>query len=126
MVNTPEMASWNLALRFGLEVMALVAIGMGGWAMTNGALRWVAAIGLPVAAATIWGVFNVLGDPSRSGEAPVEVSGWVRLAIELLILGGGVVALYSAERRNLGIGLGVLIVFHYAASWPRIQWLLGN
>ena len=125
-MNPPEMASWNLALRFGLELAALVALGMGAWSLSSGALRWVAVIGLPVAAAAIWGIFNVLGDPSRSGEAPVEVSGWVRLAIEFLILGGGVVAFYAAERRDLAIGLGILIVFHYAVSWPRIQWLLGN
>ena len=125
-MNAPEMASWNLALRFGLELAALVAIRMGAWAMTSGALRWATAIGLPVAAAAIWGIFNVLGDPSRSGEAPVAVPGWVRLALELLILGGGVGALYAAERTNLAIVFGILIVFHYAVSRSRIQWLLGK
>ena len=123
-MNPPEMAPWNLALRFGIEIAALVSLGIGAWAVTSGAARWVAVIVIPILAAAAWGTFNVLGDPSRSGEAPVEVAGWVRLGIELLILGGGVAALAVAERRNLAIGLGALIAFHYVMSGSRLQWLL--
>ncbi len=123
-MNPPQMAGWNLALRFALELMALIGLGIGAWSSTTGPLRWVAVVGVPVAAAAIWGVFNVLGDPSRSGAAPVEVAGWVRLGIELLILGAGVLALAIADHRNVAIGLAALIVVHYAVSWKRIRWLL--
>ena len=79
----------NLALRLGLEMAALLGLGVAAWSQTDGAARWVAVIALPLAAAALWGTFNVLDDPSRSGEAPVEVRGWVRLTVELIVLLGG-------------------------------------
>ncbi len=125
-MTPPTMAGWNLALRFGLEIGALVGLGAAAWSMSTGATRWVAVIAVPVVAATLWGVFNVLNDPSRSGEAPVEVAGWVRLAIELAILGGGALALGIAAGRIYGVGFALLVVIHYAASWSRVQWLVGT
>ncbi|MDH4280433.1 MAG: YrdB family protein [Acidimicrobiia bacterium] len=123
-MTPPTMAGWNLALRFGLELGALAGMGFAAWTFTSGPARWVAATLAPVTAAIIWGVFNVLDDPSRSGAAPVEVSGWVRLAIELLVLGGGAAAFAFAGRRNIAIAFALLIVFHYAASSNRIEWLI--
>ncbi len=123
MTNPPEMAGWNLALRFGLEVGALISLGAAAW-LTDGAMRWVAVIAVPVVAAVVWGTFNVLDDPSRSGAAPVEVPGWVRLAIEITILGGGALALAIAGSRTLAAGFALLIAVHYATSWSRIQWLV--
>jgi hypothetical protein len=118
------MTGWNLALRFGLELAALAGFGLAAWKLSSGPVRWVAVIGVPIAAAAVWGVFNVLDDPSRSGAAPVEVNGWVRLAIELVILGGGAAAVALVGNRTLGVGLALLIVIHYVASWTRIEWLI--
>ena len=123
-MNPPEMAGWNLALRFALEIGALIGLGIAAWQSTSGPARWIAAIAVPLAAAALWGTFNVLDDPSRSGEAPVEVAGWLRLVIELTILGGGAVAIGIVAGRVAGIGFAVLILVHYAASWSRIQWLM--
>lgn len=123
-MNAPRMAGWNLALRFGLELAALVGLAMGAWAVPSGGVRWFAVVLVPLTAAAIWGVFNVVGDPSRSGEAPVEVPGWVRLGIEMVILGGGAEGFYLSERPTIAIGFGVLVAVHYALSLSRIQWLL--
>lgn len=123
-MTAPTMAGWNLALRFGLELGALVGLGFAGWKLASGPSRWVAATVVPLAAAVIWGTFNVLNDPSRSGAAPVEVNGWTRLAIELLILGGGAVAVAVAARPVVGLTFAALIVGHYAASWSRLDWLI--
>ena len=123
-MNRPAMAGWNLSLRFALELVALAGLAAGAWRLTSGAGRIAALIVVPLAAATIWGVFNVFGDPSRSGAAPVEVPGWARLVIELLILGGGVAGFAVAGRPLVATVLAVLIVFHYLASWSRIRWLL--
>jgi len=120
----PVMAGWNLALRFGLELGALAGLAVVAWNFTSGSILWIAVIVVPIAAATSWGVFNVVDDPSRSGAAPVEVAGWIRLAIELIVLGGGVAGLFLAGQPNIGIVVAVLIVLHYAASWSRLQWLL--
>ncbi|MGH1494001.1 MAG: YrdB family protein [Acidimicrobiales bacterium] len=123
-MTPPTMAGWNLALRFGLELGAFVGFGLAAWNLASGPVRWVAVALVPIAAAVIWGVFNVLDDPSRSGKAPVEVSGWTRLVIELLILGGGALGFAIAGYREIGIVLLALIIFHYAASTSRLRWLI--
>lgn len=122
--SPPQMAGWNLALRFALELAALAGLGLAAWSLTSNPARWIAVIGVPVAAATVWGVFNVLDDPSRSGAAPVEVNGWARLAIELFVLGGGVAAVALAGRTDLSIAFAVVIAFHYATSSTRLKWLI--
>lgn len=123
-MSPPTMAGWNLALRFGLELGALAGLGYAAWKLTSSPVRWAAVTLVPIAAAAIWGVFNVLNDPSRSGAAPIEVNGWTRLAIELTILGGGAAAIAFAGRPNIGIVFGLLIAFHYVASTSRIEWLV--
>lgn len=123
-MNAPKMAGWNLVLRFGLELAALGGLAMGAWALSSGWVRWLAAVLVPLAAAVGWGVFNVVGDPSRSGKAPVEVPGWVRLGIELLVFAGGAGGFYVSERPNIAIVFGALVLSHYALSVGRIQWLL--
>ena len=123
-MNPPTMAGWNLALRFGLELGALAGLGLAAWKFTPDPARWVAVAFVPISAALIWGVFNVLDDPSRSGAAPVEVGGWARLAIELAILTAGVATFAMVGRWEVGIVMAVLIVAHYAASTSRIEWLV--
>jgi hypothetical protein len=124
MMNPPAMAGWNLALRFVLELAALVGLGAAAWSSNSGAMRWVLVIAVPLAAATVWGVFNVLNDPSRSGQAPIVVAGWVRVVIELFVLGGGAIAIGIAWSPILGIVFAVLVAVHYLASLNRVRWLL--
>ena len=123
-MTPPSMAGWNLTLRLGLELGALAGLGWAAWTLTSGPIRWAAVTLVPITAAAVWGVFNVLNDPSRSGAAPIEVNGWTRLAIEFLILGAGAAAFALAGRREIGIGLVVLVACHYAASTSRIEWLV--
>ncbi len=115
----------NLAFRFVLEISALVAIGVGVYAIASGPLAWVPAITLPVVAAVMWGRFNVPGDKSRSGQAPVAVPGSVRLMIELAIFGIAVVALSFASPVAAGV-LGAAVAIHYLLSLGRIRWLVAN
>lgn len=112
--------SWNLLLRFILELAALAAIGFWGW-LNYG---WLAAICAPVVIAGLWGVFAVPGDPSRSGHAPVPIPGWLRLIFELAVLYGATWALTTVDYTMLATGLGVAITFHYAFSYDRIAWLV--
>lgn len=123
-MTPPAMPAWNLALRFALELAALAALGLAGWTLIEAPFSWIAVVALPLIAATAWGVFNVVGDPSRSGNAPIEVPGWARLSLELLILGGGAAALAASGQRGLGIVLALLMVAQYATSLPRLRWLL--
>ena len=123
-MTPPTMAGWNLALRFGLELGAMAGIAVAAWKLAPDATRWVAVIAAPLAVAAVWGVFNVIDDPSRSGTAPIEVGGWARLAIELLVLGTGAAAIAFTIRWDLGVAFALLIAFHYAASISRIHWLV--
>ena len=115
----------NLAFRFVLEIAALTAIAVGGYAMSSGAWAWILAITLPLVAAVVWGTFNVPGDRSRSGEAPVSVSGGVRLIIELGVFALAVV-LVSFVAPFVALLLGIAVAIHYLLSLDRIRWLLQN
>ena len=123
-MHPPKVAPWNLALRFGIEIAAFVGIGMAASSVASGWIRWV-IVGLVVlATVSAWGIFNVVDDPSRSGRAPVEVPGWARLVLELVILGGAAVALVLVGRLSFGWVLAGLVLVHYLSSWSRVRWLL--
>lgn len=114
----------NLALRFLLEIAALVAIGYWGFSQHAGIWRFPLGIGLPVIAAATWGIFVVRDDPSRSGRAPVPVPGVLRLVLELSLFGFAAWALYDAGSTVLALILASLTIVHYALSYDRIAWLV--
>ena len=118
------MPGWTLALRFFLELAALAGLAMLAWEIAPEGWRWLAAVALSLAGATGWGLFNVPGDPSRSGKAPVAVPGVIRLALELALLFGGAVGWIIAGQPVVGVALGALVVVHYLTTMPRLQWLL--
>ncbi len=114
----------NLAVRLALELAALAALGWWGWNLGSGATRIVFAVALPMVAAAVWGIFNVPGDPSRSGQAPIVVPGVVRLILELVVLAAGAWA-WSQVAGPLPARLfAAIVAVHYAASYDRIRWLL--
>lgn len=113
----------NLGLRFLLELAALGGFGVLAWNLTNGRWRIVAVILALGVIMTLWGVFAVPGDPSRSGSAPVPVPGLARLGLELTILLGGGIAFYAAGHSPAGIALIALVLLHYALSVDRLVWL---
>jgi hypothetical protein len=114
----------NLALRFLLEVAALLSVSYWGWTLSSGALRYALAIGIPLLCAVLWGTFAVPDDPSRSGKAPVPVPGIVRLALELAFFAFAAWALYDAGQPVLSLILATLVVVHYLVSYDRVKWLL--
>jgi hypothetical protein len=120
------MRPWNLALRLGLEIGALTGLGIAAWNQTGGAVRWIAVAAAPIAGAALWATFNVLDDPSRSGEAPVEVPGLVRLAIELFVLGTGWAGYSIAGYPAIGTVFAALTILHYTVAYPRVRWLLSS
>jgi hypothetical protein len=115
----------NLAFRLILEVAAFVALAIGGYAIGSGVFSWIFAIGLPVAGMAAWGTFNVPGDRSRSGDAPVPVPGIVRLLVELDVFGVAVIVVWFPNP-TYSMMLLAGVVIHYALSIDRIKWLLEN
>lgn len=121
----PRVPAWQLAIRFVLEVGALVALG--NWAFHTappGAAAWAAGLALPAFAAAIWVTFAVPGDPSRSGRAPVPVPGWARLGLELAVFLGAGAALWALHRsKALAVFIAALLV-HHLVTPARHLWLL--
>jgi hypothetical protein len=121
----PRVPAWQLAIRFALEVGALVALG--NWAFhaaSPGSLAWLAGLGLPAVAAVAWITFAVPGDPSRSGRAPVPVPGWVRLLLELVVFLGGAAALAALQRWTALAVFVVALLVHHLVTPARHLWLL--
>jgi Protein of unknown function (DUF2568) len=114
----------NLAVRFFLELTALMAMGFWGWNQGKGALRFVLAFGIPVIAAVLWGVFAVPDDPSRSGHAIVSTPGILRLVLELIFFSFAAWTLYSAGAIKASWIFGTVTLIHYALSYDRLYWLI--
>jgi hypothetical protein len=114
----------NLAIRFLLELSALVTMGVWGWRQGEGWFRFLLALGIPIIAAVVWGTFNVPNDPSRSGAAPIPVPGILRLTIELAYFIFAAWALYDLGFTGLSWALGIIVALHYIASYDRIRWLI--
>ena len=116
----------NLAVRFLLELAALLAMGVWGWQQGEGWVRFVLALGIPIIVAAVWGVFAVPNDPSRSGAAPIAVPGILRLVIELAVFVLAIWALYDLGYPGLSLILGIIVTIHYIASYDRVLWLIAQ
>lgn len=114
----------NLAVRFVIEIAALVGLFRLGMDLGSGPLGLVFAAGLVVAGAALWATFAVPGDRSRSGEAPVPVSGLVRILVELLVLGGAALAWFAVGPQAVAFAYTAVVIGHYIVSWDRIGWLM--
>ncbi|GAA4892990.1 uncharacterized protein DUF2568 [Stackebrandtia albiflava] len=115
-----------LGVRFLLEMAAFASYVVYGLCGLSGPWSLVVAVGLPIAAAVVWGTFAVPDDPSRSGRAPVPVPGAVRLAVELVVLAGGPVALWAARLPLWGLGFAVVLVAYLLLARDRVAWLLSR
>jgi hypothetical protein len=114
----------NLAVRFFLELAALVVMAFWGSRQGAGITRYVFAILVPLAAAALWGTFAVPGDPSRSGSALIAVPGGLRLGIEAAFFTFAVWALYQLGHIALARTMTAVLAVHYAVSYDRLAWLL--
>jgi len=115
----------NLALRFILELAALAALAYWGWTQHTGALRYLLAIGLPLLAAVLWGVFRVPGDES-AGDGAVAIPGPLRLLLELGLFATAVWCLLTSGLTTLSWVFAGLVTVHYLLSYDRVLWLLGR
>lgn len=98
--------SVNLALRFSLEICALISMGYWGFKSGNGQLmKIVLGLGIPLIAALVWGVF---GSPA----APVVLPKPLHLMLELAIFGLACILLYASGYRFLALAFGMILVIN--------------
>ena len=116
----------NLILRFLLELTVLASVGYWGWKQSDGWVKTLLAVGLPLLMAAIWGTFAVPDDPSRSGSAVVVTPGIIRLIIEIGFFACAIWALYDMELPKSSLIFGIIVFLHYVLSYDRIVWLLSR
>lgn len=110
----------NLAVRFALELILLYIFGY--WAFHKApAAKWLLAFLLPLAAAAVWGVFRVEGDPST---AIVPVKGFVRLSIEAILFGSAIAMLFHLQMPKAAWWLLGISLLHNIVSYDRVWKLL--
>lgn len=114
----------NMAIRFILEVAAIITYGIWGYRQTEGGLRILLAILSPLLFAVLWGVFAVPNDPSRSGKTVVATPGLARLLLELALFGAAVWMLLDLDHFLIALILGLTVTIHYIISYDRLAWLL--
>ena len=102
--------SANLALRFVLELGALVAVGYWGWKTGDGVMRWVLPIAGVLAVVAVWILF-VSPDPR------IELARPVRLIIEFAVWAAAGAALYATGRPGLAIAVMVVAVVSGTANY---------
>ena len=114
----------NLLLRFLMELTAILIFGIWGYSLTDSGFRILMAIFFPLLFATLWGVFAVKDDPSRSGKTVIQTPGTLRLFLELALFGSAAGMLFDLGYTTPGWVLGGVVLLHYIISHKRIRWLL--
>ena len=96
----------NLALRFLLELCALIALGYWGLKTGSGAIAKVAlGIGVPLFVAIVWGVFV-------APRAPVELPGVLVLLLQVLVFGSAAAGIAATGHRTLALAFAVVVVIN--------------
>ncbi|HZP20341.1 MAG TPA: YrdB family protein [Bauldia sp.] len=115
----------NLALRFVLEILALIAAGYWGFtAFDSWLLRILFGIGIPFVLAALWGVFRVPGD---GGPPVIAIHSALRLALEWFVFGVAIFLLFDAGLRTAAWIFLAVIVAHYAVGYRRtVAFLVGR
>lgn len=113
----------NLTVRFLLEIVMLIVLGYWGWHLSGDWVKYMAAAGLPIIAAVLWGVFRIPNDPKP---APIAVPGIVRLLLEWGLFGWAAWAMYDLGNTKFALIMALVVILHYAISYDRTWAMLRN
>jgi hypothetical protein len=106
--------AWNwfwLTAAFLSELAALAALAWWGWTVPDSTgLRIVLAVGAPLVAAVLWGVF-------AAPRAPVRVRA-LAVLVKVLVFGAGALALLAIGHPWVGVVLALVAVLSSVLSTP--------
>ena len=111
--SLPQVA--NMALSFLLELCLLAALGYWGFKTQTGWLaRTLFGVGLPLAAAALWGVLLAPASKRRLPLLP-------RLGLKIMLFGLGAAALYNAGQPGPALVFGALAAVNMllALAWRQ-------
>jgi hypothetical protein len=114
----------NLALRFLLEMAAIITMGIWGYHLSDETPGIIFAILLPLGFAILWGVFAVPNDPSRSGKTVISTPGIIRLFLELGLFAAATWMMSDLDYSIIWWVFGIVVLVHYVISYERVSWLL--
>lgn len=98
--------SINLALRFFLELCVLASLCYWGFVTGKGVpIQILLGIGAPLIIAFVWGTF-------LSPKAAIVLNGGLKIFLEVVVFGLGVVVLYAAGRHQLALVFGVIYILN--------------
>jgi hypothetical protein len=96
--------SFNLGIRFLLELCLLVALGFSSYHLFNDqAIKWLAVLGLPILAAVIWGTLI-------APKSQYLLDQPLRLLVELILFGLTSVLLYKAGFSTLAVMFIAIVI----------------
>jgi hypothetical protein len=106
-----SMRNVNLAFRFVLELVVLVALFLWGVSVSDELIiQVVLGLGAPALAMTVWGL---LVAPKASRRLPDPQ----RLAVEIVVFGAGVLAFLASGRLVLGLLLTAAATLSLFLMW---------
>ncbi len=106
--------STNLAVKFGLELVALGAFAYWGATVTSGAVAILLATAAPLAAAILWSRFAAPMAPAR---LPLRL----RIPFELTVFGLAALALLRASSAA-AVGFGAVVIANSLLLTAFGQW----
>jgi len=101
--------SLTLLIRFLLELCMLAALGYWGFETGDSAVaQWGLGLGVPVAAAVVWGMFI-----APKARYPVPIAVWIGL--QVVLFGAAALAVAAVASTGLGVLFVIAVVVHGAA-----------
>lgn len=112
-------------VRLLVELASLAALAWWGWKLGDGGTAGIAlALLFIFFAAALRGALGTPGDPARTAQPWITVPGWLRLALELVILGLAAFAIWITVSRAASETFLTVAGVLYVVTWDRQLWLL--
>ena len=90
----------SLTLAFAIEVAAIAAFGLWGYAATNGASKWIIGFSVPVFVVVLWSIYAAPASKSRLATLPLFI-------FKIMVFALATVAFYRTGYPVFSAGFGI-------------------